>query len=147
MRLTFALESNMLYIPGQWSFTSQIYANENSNIVAYSMNRQAPLPYRIKSSVLSFQIPGLNRFQTWASGIKFLQNMQQTTTWKVIAGSLFTIRTWSRRTIWGDRVCIQSPVRWQKLIYLSCFFNFKAQLQSFYRHEALELETFSQREK
>ena len=104
MRLIFVPESNILYIPGQLGSASQSYANEDSNIVAYSINQQAPSPYRIKSSVLSLQIPGLNRFQTWASGVKFFRNMQETTTWKVIARSLFTIRTWSRRSIWGDRV-------------------------------------------
>lgn len=35
---------------------------------------------------------------------KFFRVMRESETWRAIANVFFTVRTWSRMTIWGDRV-------------------------------------------
>ena len=66
------------------------------------MTASPPSPYRLKSTVFHLQVPsfGIPRF----SDSKFLHNMKNSDTWRLLSKSYFTIRTWSRRTIWGDRV-------------------------------------------
>ena len=71
-----------------------------SNLVAYTITRQSPSPYRLKSTSLRLQIPQLGLFPE----SKFLTTMRESDTWRLIARAYFAIRTWSRRTIWGDRV-------------------------------------------
>jgi len=62
-----------------------------------------PKPYRFKSTPLKLQIPTLNFFPS----SKFVQNIKDSPTYRTFAGILHRIRTWSRRTIWGDRLFLR----------------------------------------
>lgn len=75
-----------------------------SNVVAYTMTRTPPLPFRFKSSSLRFQVPTVTN---WLDNIKFFQVMRQTETYKLITRLLYSLRTEARRTIWGDRLFLQ----------------------------------------
>jgi len=77
---------------------------KTSNVVAYTMGKNPPAPYRFKSSVLRLEVPGLSGLGRFLPETRFFRVMRETGTWKAITGILFTLRTWSRRTIWGDRV-------------------------------------------
>ncbi|KAH9905704.1 mitochondrial biogenesis AIM24-domain-containing protein [Xylariomycetidae sp. FL2044] len=72
-----------------------------SHVVAYTMNKNPPLPFRFKSSTITLQIPSLS---TWLETTKFIQAMRQTETYKFMARLMFRLRTTARRTIWGDRL-------------------------------------------
>lgn len=85
-----------------------------SHVVAYSLSRSPPLPFRLKSSTLRLQIPSLPAsFTSAASGLvpeglsRFLRGMRDTDTYKFVAGLLFSLRTAARRSIWGDRLFLQ----------------------------------------
>jgi hypothetical protein len=82
------------------------YVAHPSNVVAYTITQHPPLPYRLKSSSLRFQVPNLG-VSNFLSGIKFFRVMQQTDTWKGIGNLLFSFRTAARRTIWGDSLFLQ----------------------------------------
>jgi len=73
----------------------------SSNVLAYSITPTLPLPFRFRSTTLRLQLPNL----TYLSSMKFFREMRKTTTFKFLANVIFTVRTWARRTIWGDRVC------------------------------------------
>lgn len=77
------------------------YIVHPSNVIAYSIMQHAPQPYRFKSSNLRLQIP--NAF-SYLPDTRFFQVVRQSNVWRVVANTLFTIRTWARRSIWGDRV-------------------------------------------
>lgn len=83
------------------------YVAHPSNIVAYSLSRTLPRPYRFRSTALRFQIPKVDPSR-FSPDSKFLRTMQETATWKFITSTLFQLRTWTRRTIWGDRVSMLS---------------------------------------
>ncbi|MCJ1411722.1 Altered inheritance of mitochondria protein 24, mitochondrial [Ptychographa xylographoides] len=82
------------------------YVAHPSNVVAYTLTQHPPLPYRLKSSSLRFEVPRIN-----IGGIipdtKLFQFMRGSGIWKFVTSFLFTLRTWSRRTIWGDRLFLQ----------------------------------------
>ncbi|KAL9624303.1 MAG: hypothetical protein Q9160_001550 [Pyrenula sp. 1 TL-2023] len=82
------------------------YIAHPSNVVAYSLSRTLPRPYRFKSSTLRFEIPKLDLNRLFPDS-KFFRTMQETATWKFLTSSLFHLRTWARRTIWGDRLFLQ----------------------------------------
>ncbi|EPE26803.1 TRAP-like protein [Glarea lozoyensis ATCC 20868] len=82
------------------------YVAHPGNVVAYTMTQNPPLPYRLKSSNLRFQIPNLG-FTSLISNIKFFRVMRETSTWRGITKLLFSLRTATRRTIWGDRLFLQ----------------------------------------
>ncbi|KAH8668400.1 mitochondrial biogenesis AIM24-domain-containing protein [Xylariales sp. PMI_506] len=75
-----------------------------SNVVAYTISRSPPVPFRFKSSGIRFQIPSVTN---WLGNIKFFQVMRTTETYKFFAKLLFSLRTTTRRTIWGDRLFLQ----------------------------------------
>jgi hypothetical protein len=75
-----------------------------ANVVAYTITKQPPLPFRFKSSNIRFQIPSVT---AWFETTKFVQNMRQTETYKFLARALYSLRTATRRTIWGDRLFLQ----------------------------------------
>ncbi|KAJ8126451.1 hypothetical protein O1611_g7187 [Lasiodiplodia mahajangana] len=75
-----------------------------SNVVAYTITKNPPLPFRFKSSSIRFQVPSVT---TWLETTKFFQNMRQTETYKFLAQLFFRMRTIARRTIWGDRLFLQ----------------------------------------
>ncbi|KAI0908018.1 mitochondrial biogenesis AIM24-domain-containing protein [Ustulina deusta] len=75
-----------------------------ANVVAYTITKQPPLPFRFKSSSIRFQIPSVT---TWLETTKFFQNMRQTETYKFLTRVFYSMRTTARRTIWGDRLFLQ----------------------------------------
>ncbi|KAL2828948.1 mitochondrial biogenesis AIM24-domain-containing protein [Aspergillus cavernicola] len=83
------------------------YIVHPSNVVAYSMNANAPRPYRFKSTTLKFQVPGFKSLPSFLQNTKFIQAMSDTNTWKTSMRIFHRLRTWSRMTIWGDRLFLQ----------------------------------------
>ncbi|KAF2724318.1 hypothetical protein K431DRAFT_282166 [Polychaeton citri CBS 116435] len=81
--------------------TGDEYVVHPSNVIAYSMMQHAPQPYRFKANLLRFQIPSPT---TWLSDTRFFTEMRKTRTYLYARDIAFTIRTWARRTIWGDRL-------------------------------------------
>ncbi|KAI1880121.1 hypothetical protein JX265_001742 [Neoarthrinium moseri] len=75
-----------------------------SNVVAYTITREPPLPFRFKSSGIRFQVPSVTN---WLGNIKFFQVMRTTETYKFITRALYSLRTTARRSIWGDRLFLQ----------------------------------------
>lgn len=83
-----------------------------SHVVAYSVTKNPPLPFRLRS--LTLQIPSVPR--TISTGVrnlvpdrvtKFMRAMRDTATYKFIARVLYGLRTSARRSIWGDRLFLQ----------------------------------------
>ncbi|KAJ5174343.1 Altered inheritance of mitochondria protein 24 [Penicillium canariense] len=83
------------------------YIAHPSNVVAYTMSSNPPHPYRFKSTTLNFQVPGLKTLPRLLQSNKFIRNMSDTKTWKTTMSFLHKVRTWSRMTIWGDRLFLQ----------------------------------------
>ncbi|KAI0965534.1 mitochondrial biogenesis AIM24-domain-containing protein [Xylaria arbuscula] len=75
-----------------------------ANVVAYTVTKQPPQPFRFKSSSIRFQIPSVT---TWLETTKFFRNMRQTETYKFLTRVFYSLRTTARRTIWGDRLFLQ----------------------------------------
>lgn len=75
-----------------------------SNVVAYTITRNPPLPFRFKSTGIRFQMPSVTN---WLGNAKFFQSMRQTDWYKLMARLFFSLRTMARRTIWGDRLFLQ----------------------------------------
>lgn len=85
-----------------------------SHVVAYSLNRNPPLPFRLRSSSLRLQVPSIPKSITSAAGrlvpaglSRFWNNLRDTSTYRYLARVLFALRTATRRTIWGDRLFLQ----------------------------------------
>jgi len=83
-----------------------------SHVVAYSINKNPPLPFRLKS--LRLQIPSIPSSITSAAASlvpervsRFWKAMRDTDTYKSIARLLYGLRTATRRSIWGDRLFLQ----------------------------------------
>ncbi|KAG2418052.1 hypothetical protein HFD88_001152 [Aspergillus terreus] len=83
------------------------YIVHPSNVVAYTMSSNPPRPYRFKSTTLKFQVPGLKSLPRFIQDSKFIRDMSDTDTWKGAMKLFHKIRTWSRMTIWGDRLFLQ----------------------------------------
>ncbi|KAL5355173.1 altered inheritance of mitochondria protein 24, mitochondrial [Aspergillus floccosus] len=83
------------------------YIVHPSNVVAYTMSSNPPRPYRFKSTTLKFQVPGLKTLPRFIQDSKFIRDMSDTDTWKGAMKLFHKIRTWSRMTIWGDRLFLQ----------------------------------------
>ena len=77
------------------------YTVHPAHVMAYSITSSAPQPYRFKSGRWTLQPPNP---LTWLPDAKFWHTMRQTATWRHASRLAFTLRTWARRTIWGDRV-------------------------------------------
>ncbi|KAI1826630.1 mitochondrial biogenesis AIM24-domain-containing protein [Xylaria intraflava] len=75
-----------------------------ANVVAYTITKQPPLPFRFKSSSIKLQIPSVT---TWLETTKLFQNIQQSETYKFLTRVFYKMRTTARRTIWGDRLFLQ----------------------------------------
>jgi uncharacterized protein (AIM24 family) len=85
-----------------------------SHVVAYSVTRNPPLPFRFRSTKLSLQVPAVPESMSGAAGrlvpeqaTRFWKAMRDTATYKAVAKLLFGLRTAARRTIWGDRLFLQ----------------------------------------
>ncbi|EIT76699.1 altered inheritance of mitochondria protein 24, mitochondrial [Aspergillus flavus] len=83
------------------------YIVHPSNVVAYTMTNNPPRPYRFKSTTLKFQVPGLKGWPSFIQDSKFIRDMSGSDTWKTAMNIFHKIRTWSRMTIWGDRLFLQ----------------------------------------
>lgn len=79
------------------------YVVHPSNVAAYSMNTNPPLPYRLKSSSLRFQIPEIGASKLLPD-TRFIRAMRDSRTWQTFVTMIFKVRTWARATIWGDRL-------------------------------------------
>ncbi|KAL2261873.1 hypothetical protein VTK26DRAFT_3105 [Humicola hyalothermophila] len=86
-----------------------------SHVVAYSVTRNPPLPFRLRSTGtrLSLQLPRVPASIASAAAarrivperlVRFWNAMRDTGTYKAVARLLFGLRTAMRRTIWGDRL-------------------------------------------
>ncbi|KEZ43537.1 Altered inheritance of mitochondria protein 24, mitochondrial [Scedosporium apiospermum] len=75
-----------------------------SNVVAYTVTRTPPQPFRFKSSVFRLQIPSLPR---GIANAEFFRVMRTTDTYKTLARLFYNVRTSLRRTIWGDRLFLR----------------------------------------
>lgn len=83
------------------------YAAHPSNVLAYatSFPSRMPQPFRFKSSTVTFQIP--LQLGNFFPSSRFVQNMKASDTYRFLSNLFLRIRTWSRRTIWGDRLFLQ----------------------------------------
>ncbi len=76
-----------------------------SNVVAYTITKNPPLPFRFKSTnLITFQIPSVT---AWLDNVKFFQEVRKTEAYKFLSRLVFDLRTAARRTIWGDRLFLQ----------------------------------------
>ncbi|EFQ27288.1 uncharacterized protein GLRG_01783 [Colletotrichum graminicola M1.001] len=75
-----------------------------SHVVAYSVSRNPPLPMRLKSNILRFQVPSITGFFPKTN---FVKAMRDTSTYKTLSRWMYSLRTTLRRTIWGDRLFLQ----------------------------------------
>ncbi|KAK2734806.1 Altered inheritance of mitochondria protein 24, mitochondrial [Myotisia sp. PD_48] len=82
------------------------YIAHPSNVLAYTLTSLPPQPYRFKSTTLRFQVPSLG-VGSWLSKSNFIKNMSGSDTWKAVRGIFYTLRIWTRKTIWGDRLFLQ----------------------------------------
>ncbi|KAL9076382.1 MAG: hypothetical protein Q9161_001098 [Pseudevernia consocians] len=102
----------LLALAGQGSISQVVlqagesYVVHPSNVAAYSINAKPPLPYRLKSSSLRFQIPEIG-VSNLLPDTRFIRAMRDSRTWQTFASILFNVRTWARATIWGDRLFLQ----------------------------------------
>jgi len=71
------------------------------HVVAYTVNESAPTPFRFKSSTFTLQLPSITSI---LPDTRFFREMRNTTAWKWTANTLYTLRTVTRRSIWGDRL-------------------------------------------
>lgn len=83
------------------------YIAHPSNVLAYALSPTAatPQPHRFKSSTLKLQIP--LSLGNWFPTPAFWRAVQESTTYKTVHNLLLRLRTWSRRTIWGDRLFLR----------------------------------------
>ena len=85
-----------------------------SHVVAYSISKNPPLPYRLKSAGLRLQVPSVPSYVSNLLGnavpdrlSRFLAAMRDTDTYKFLGRFLYGLRTAARRSIWGDRLFLQ----------------------------------------
>jgi hypothetical protein len=114
-----------------------------SNVIAYSLGQYAPQPYRFKSTSLKLQVPSLSSL---FPDTRFWREMRNTAVWIFLTNTLFHLRTWARRSIWGDRVSFYlsapSPVHFLTGHAISSFsYNSKAQQRYWCNHAAHALPT------
>lgn len=85
-----------------------------SHVVAYSVTRKPPLPFRFRSTRLNFQLPAIPESVSNAAGklvpakvSEFIATARDTAFFTTLARIMHTLRTGMRRTIWGDRLFLQ----------------------------------------
>jgi uncharacterized protein (AIM24 family) len=84
------------------------YVAHPSNVVAYTASATPPLPFRFKSSTLRFQLPDLG-FGSLAHNVRFFREISKSAAWRGLATAYHTLKTWLRRSVWGDRA--RRPIR------------------------------------
>ncbi|PSR85697.1 mitochondrial biogenesis AIM24-domain-containing protein [Coniella lustricola] len=78
-----------------------------SHVVAYSVGKNVPVPFRFRSSAIRLSVPALpERFVPQVLA-KFWRDTKQTAVYKFLARVLFSLRTITRRSIFGDRLFLQ----------------------------------------
>ncbi|RYP42207.1 hypothetical protein DL767_000371 [Monosporascus sp. MG133] len=75
-----------------------------SHVVAYTITKNPPLPFRFKSNNFTFQVPSVTEL---LGNVKFFQEVRKTEAYKFMARLMFGLRTTARRTIFGDRLFLQ----------------------------------------
>lgn len=85
----------------------ETYVVHPSSILAYSTSSPSspPQPYRFKSTSIRFQIP--LQLGNFFPSSKFIDALKTSSTYKFFANASLRLRTWSRRTIWGDRLFLR----------------------------------------
>ena len=85
----------------------ETYTVHPSNVLAYTASSPSPPPqaFRFKSTNIRFQIP--LQLGNFFPSSKFVETLKTSSTYRFLANALYRIRTWSRRTIWGDRLFLQ----------------------------------------
>ncbi|KAJ5898790.1 Mitochondrial biogenesis protein AIM24 [Penicillium taxi] len=83
------------------------YIAHPSNVVAYTMSSTPPRPFRFKSTTLQLQIPGLQKLPRLLQNNEQVQKVIKSDAWKSTMRFFHKLRTWSRMTIWGDRLFLQ----------------------------------------
>lgn len=78
-----------------------------SHVVAYSVDRNAPVPFRFKSSSLRLAVPSVPTSLVPQGLAKFWKDMKDTGAYKFLARLFFSLRTTTRRSIFGDRLFLQ----------------------------------------
>lgn len=78
-----------------------------SHVVAYSVDRTAPVPFRLRSSGLRLTVPALPEKLVPQGLSKFWKDTKETGAYKFLARVLFSLRTTARRSIFGDRLFLQ----------------------------------------
>ena len=85
-----------------------------SHVVAYTVTKNPPLPFRFKSTMFTLTIPPLPPVVRTAAGkmipegwSRFWAAMRDTETYKLLSRVFFSLRTAARTTIWGDRLFLQ----------------------------------------
>ncbi|KAF2640008.1 hypothetical protein P280DRAFT_401695 [Massarina eburnea CBS 473.64] len=84
----------------------ETYVAHPSHVVAYTTSPTPPQPFRFRSSTVRFQVPDLG-FGSLLQTIKFFRVMSETATWRTLSTTFHTLKTWLRRSIWGDRLFLQ----------------------------------------
>ncbi|UKZ49619.1 hypothetical protein TrVGV298_003866 [Trichoderma virens] len=87
-----------------WSWiggSGEEFVAHPGSVVAYSVTKHQPLPFRFKSASLRFQIPSLT---SWIPETEFMKKARDSQVYKFLARVFYSLRTMTRRTIWGDRL-------------------------------------------
>jgi hypothetical protein len=80
------------------------YVAHPSNVLAYTVTAQPPAPYRLKSLRLQVPRPDLGRL---IPNTRFFREITKSAVWTTLGNLLFNLRTWTRRTLWGDRLFLR----------------------------------------
>lgn len=78
-----------------------------SHVVAYSVDKNAPVPFRFRSSGIRLTVPTLPESLVPKGLAKFWKDTKETGAYKFLARVLFGLRTTARRSIFGDRLFLQ----------------------------------------
>lgn len=78
-----------------------------SHVVAYSVDKNAPVPFRFKSFVFRLAVPSLPSSLVPNRLAKFWQDAKETAVYNFLSKVLFNLRTSARRSIFGDRLFLQ----------------------------------------
>ncbi|CAN8105330.1 unnamed protein product [Discula destructiva] len=78
-----------------------------SHVVAYSVDSNAPVPFRFKSSGIRLAVPSVPESLVPQGLAQFWKNMKDTGTYKFLARAMYSLRTMTRRSIFGDRLFLQ----------------------------------------
>ncbi|KAF3763284.1 hypothetical protein M406DRAFT_279342 [Cryphonectria parasitica EP155] len=78
-----------------------------SHVVAYSVDRNPPVPFRFRSAGIRLTVPSLPASLVPQGLARFWKEMKETAVYKFLAKVLFSLRTQTRRSIFGDRLFLQ----------------------------------------